>query len=101
VEAVRQGDGSRPANVVVLPGQRVQVALVGSEIDNVEDPVELQLSVRCRADLIVPRSIALVRHAGKREGLSLDTLLGLDEWTDLPWIKRLIGTRRSKRIGRR
>jgi hypothetical protein len=97
VETVRQGDGSRALNVAVEPGQSVEVELLPQETDPAEAPVELQLGVRCLADLIVPRSIAVVRHAGKREALSLDTLLGLDELPQLPWLKRLIGARVRRR----
>jgi hypothetical protein len=101
VGAVCQGERSRPVDAVVAPGESVDVELVEAEREATDVPIELRLSVRCLADLIVPRSIAVIRHAGKRDDLTLEALLGLDDLADLPWIKRLIGTRWIKRIGRR
>lgn len=54
------------------------------------------MGVRRLADLILPRSIAVIGHAGRREELSVDELLGLDEIPRLPWVKRLFGVRRQQ-----
>jgi hypothetical protein len=58
--------------------------------------VSLEIDVRCLADLILPRGVAAVRHAGRREALSLDILLGLDELPRVPWVKRLFGDRKQR-----
>ncbi|MBL7198683.1 MAG: hypothetical protein ISS56_00895 [Anaerolineae bacterium] len=81
VEAVRCEGEIREAGVPVP-------AMESAEIGR---PVELELGVRCLADMIVPRKLAVVRHAGKREKISLEVLLGLDELFHFPWVKRLFG----------
>jgi hypothetical protein len=91
IEAVKCEARSRPVNVPVGSMQSVEVELSDGETDKA---IELDLSVRCLADLIVPRTLAVVRHAGKREELSLNALLGLDELPHLPWVRRLIGDTR-------
>ena len=50
----------------------------------------VELSARCLADVIVPRTAGIVRHAGRREELSLETLLGLDDLSYIPWVRRLV-----------
>jgi hypothetical protein len=92
IEAVKSKKGSRQVSVPVHGKQCLDIEL---SVEEAEKTIELELSVRCLADLIVPRSQAAVRHAGKREKLSLDTLLGLDELPYLPWVKRLIGAEKS------
>jgi hypothetical protein len=88
VEAVKCGDKTRRVNALVPPQGHIEIALLEEEAGSM---VTLELSVRCLTDLIVPRAVAVVRHAGKRETLSLETLLGLDDLPALPWVKRLIG----------
>jgi hypothetical protein len=44
----------------------------------------------------LPRSIAVIRHAGRREELSFDELLGLDDIPRLPWVKRFFGVGRNQ-----
>jgi hypothetical protein len=94
-------DLDRQVDVKVGPGQSADVELLEKEMQATDALIELQFGVRCLADLIVPRTISVVRHAGERKEISLDALLGLDGLTDLPWIKRLIGARRVNRIERR
>jgi hypothetical protein len=99
VESIRRGDNSRPINVAVDPAQTVEIHLTDEEADAaVSSSLDLEWSVRCLADLIVPRALAVVRHAGKREVPSWDVLLGLDELSHLPWIRRLIGARRDEHL---
>jgi hypothetical protein len=98
VEAVWYGDSSRELDVPVAPGQSVDVELLEEEAQEAASPVELEFSVRCLADLIVPRTVAVVRHAGLREKLTWQTLLDLDEFVELPWIKRMIGGKEIRRI---
>jgi len=92
IVAVKCEKSSRPVNVPVGSMQSIDVELSKGEVGKA---IELELSVRCLTDLVVPRSVAVVRHAGKREKLSLDALLGLDELPYLPWVKRLIGATKS------
>jgi hypothetical protein len=68
--------------------ESVEIQLADAEIGR---PGELEVGVRCLADMIVPRKLAAVRHAGKRDKISLEILLGLDELTHFPWVKRLFG----------
>jgi hypothetical protein len=88
VEGVKVEEETRKVSVPIESGQEVNIEL--SEIER-DKPVELDVSVRSMADLIVPRTLAVVRHAGKREKLSLDTLLGLDDLPYHPWVRRLLG----------
>ena len=90
VEAIKCGERTRPMQVPVPRHRSVDIELSKEEIGK---PVTLECAVRCLADLIVPRAVGTVRHAGKREHLSLETLLGLDEIPYMPWVKRLIGER--------
>lgn len=87
VEGVQCGENKRQVDVSVPAHESANVSLQGDEVDQ---EVKLIYAVRCLSDLVVPRSLAVVRHAGKREKLSLDVLLGLDELSDMPWMKRLI-----------
>ncbi len=93
VRAVRRGEGVRELEIAVDPQQTVEIPLTEEEAG---EPVELEIGVRCLADLIVPRAAAVIRHAGKREELTLDALLGLDDLPQLPWGKRLLGEHEPK-----
>jgi hypothetical protein len=86
VGAVCSEAGERELDLPLAPRQHIQIPLTEAEAAG---PLSFSWSVRCLADLIVPRDSALVRHAGKREKLSWDEWLGLDDLADLPWIKRL------------
>jgi hypothetical protein len=88
IEAIKCGDKARAVNLAVPGKGTVDVELLAQEAAG---SVSVDLGVRCLADVIVPRAVGVVRNAGKREKLSLDTLLGLDELPSLPWMKRLIG----------
>jgi hypothetical protein len=96
IDAIRHGDQSRPVHVPVDGGQTAEIAL---QEDEMGGPVQVDVNVRCLADLIVPRTLAVVRHAGKREKLSLDTLLGLDELHRWPWVRRLIQSGQLRSVG--
>jgi hypothetical protein len=96
VDAIQHGDQSRPVHVPVDGGQTAEIALQEDEIGG---PIQVDVNVRCLADLIVPRTLAVVRHAGKREKLTLDTLLGLDELHHWPWVRRLIQSRQLRSVG--
>lgn len=98
VDAIQHGDQSRPVHVPVDGGQTAEIALQEDEIGG---PIQVDVNVRCLADLIVPRTLAVVRHAGKREKLTLDTLLGLDELHHWPWVRRLIQSRQLRSVGDR
>ena len=86
VQAVRCGESSRPTDVHVPAHRHAEIELTEEEMGK---PVELQFGVRCLTDLIIPRAIGVVRHAGKRQKLSLEALLGLDDLPHIPWVKRL------------
>jgi hypothetical protein len=86
VEAIRCDESSRPIDVQVPAYRHAAIELTEEERDK---PVELQFGVRCLTDLIIPRAIGVVRHAGKRQKLSLEALLGLDDLPNIPWVKRL------------
>jgi hypothetical protein len=86
VEAVVCDGNERPVEVPVPSGGSVKIELTGEEVGQA---IELRIGVRRLADLIVPRTRGLVRHAGRREELSLEELLGLDELPQLPWVKHL------------
>ena len=87
VRGVQYGENKREVEISVPAHESVEVALREDELGQ---EVKLIYAVRCLSDLVVPRSLAVVRHAGQREKLSLDVLLGLDELSDMPWMKRLI-----------
>ena len=93
VESVQCGENKREVEVFVPAHEIAEVAL---EEDEIGQEVKLAYAVRCLSDLVVPRSLAVVRHAGKREKLALDVLLGLDELSDMPWMKRLIDSTRRE-----
>ncbi|MBN1641780.1 MAG: hypothetical protein JXA09_11140 [Anaerolineae bacterium] len=93
VQAVRRGKAAREVEVAVEPQQTVEVALTEEERG---ETIELEIGVRCLADLVVPRAVAAIRHAGKREALTLDVLLGLDDLPQLPWVRRLLGERERR-----
>jgi hypothetical protein len=93
VEAVLGEGEARQVNVPVHSMESAEIQLLEGET---AQSVQLDTSVRSLADLIVPRALAVVRHAGKREKISLEVLLGLDELPAFPWAKRLFGaTRRA------
>jgi hypothetical protein len=98
VQAIEAGDSVRAVNVPVEPAESAEIALADGED---EVPVRLDLAVRCLADVIVPRTLAVVRHGGKREKPSLETLLGLNDLPYLPWVKRLLGVRIHEHPGDR
>jgi hypothetical protein len=85
VQAIRYDEHVREVDIGILAQEHAEIELTAEEMD---EPIELQLAVRCLADLVLPRAHALVRHAGKREALSLDALLGLDD-LPLPWAKHM------------
>ena len=87
LEAVKCQDESRELDLPIDSNQTVEVALQEKERGQ---RVELDLAVRCLADLIVPHSMAVIRHGGVRERLSMETLLGLDDLYEYPWVKRLL-----------
>jgi hypothetical protein len=83
-------------SVPIDPGESATIELLsepGSAPVPEDASVEIEVSVHCLADLIVPRALSVVRHAGKREKLSVDTLMGLDDLPQLPWLQRLIDVR--------
>jgi hypothetical protein len=92
VETLCAGDGERDLDLSLIPGEPIEIALSETEAAG---PVSFTWGVRCLADLVVPRSSALVRHAGKQEKLSWEAWLGLDELPSLPWLKRLVRARRA------
>ena len=101
IETMRCGDHLREVGVAVDPEQTVEIQLTAEEAEAPDSSaIELKLRVRCLADLIAPRALAVVRHAGKREKPSWDALLGLDELSHLPWIRRLIGTQQVEDVSR-
>ncbi len=75
VESIQAEGGRRSLEVSGEPGESVAIPLLESEAG---ETVVVQVGVRRFADLILPRSIAVIRHAGRREELSLEELLGLD-----------------------
>jgi hypothetical protein len=90
VEALRCDGDTRPVDITIAPHGYADIDL---EPDEVGRAIKVNVDVRCLADLIVPRSRSVIRHAGKREKLSLDTLLGLDELSQWPWVRRLFDAR--------
>ena len=80
-------------SLLVEPGEQVEIALSEAEAAG---PLSFAWGVRCLADLVVPRALALVRHAGKLEKLTWDEWLGLDDLPSLPWLKRLVRVRRDQ-----
>jgi len=94
VEAVVRDGNERPVEVPVPSGESVEIELTGEKVGQA---IELRIGVRRLADLIVPRTRGLVRHAGRREELSLEDLLGLDELPQLPWVKHLFADQ-GKRV---
>jgi small nuclear ribonucleoprotein (snRNP)-like protein len=88
IEAIKCGEKVRAVNLLVPSKGTADIELLAQEVGN---PISLDLGVRCLADVIVPRAVGVIRNAGQREKLGLDTLLGLDELPALPWMKRLIG----------
>ena len=95
IESVQCGDQVRKLDVSVEGKQATEIELQEQELDQ---DVELDLSVRCLADLVVPHSQAVIRHAGRREKLSMETLLGLDDLVEYPWVKKLLGSRIRARL---
>ena len=81
-----------------MPVDSKRKAEIVLQEQEVGQDIELDLSVRCLADLIVPHSLALIRHAGVREKLSMETLPGLDDFYKYPWVKRLLGSRVRARL---
>lgn len=86
------GEAQRELDRPVAPGQRVEIALSEAEAAG---PVSFAWGVRCLADLVVPRAIARVRHAGRQETLTWEAWLGLDDLPSLPWLKRLVHARQG------
>jgi hypothetical protein len=88
VEAVVRDGSERSVEVPVPSGGSVEIELTAEEVGHA---IELRIGVRRVADLIVPRTRGLIRHAGRRETLSVEELLGLDDLPQLPWVRRLFG----------
>jgi len=88
--ALRSGEHVRQIDVAIPPGQEIEIPL---QEDERGQEIAIDLSVRCIADVIIPRDLAVVRHAGRQEKLSLEALLGIDDLTDLPWVKKLLDSR--------
>jgi hypothetical protein len=86
VESLRWGDHRRDVLQEVPAGEAVEIELSEEEAQH---PLAWTLEVRCLADMIVPRAVALVRHGGKRDKLSWDEWLGVDDLPYLPWLRRL------------
>jgi len=93
VETLRSGDTERDLDLLVDPEEQIEIAL--SEVEAAR-PVTFEWGVRCLADLVVPRTTALVRHAGKQEKLTWEEWLGLDDLPSLPWLKRLVRVRQDE-----
>jgi hypothetical protein len=93
VREIKSEAGSRKLNVAIPNREQHTIALQDEERDQ---DVTFEIDVRCLADLVLPRGVAVVRHAGKREKLSLDILLGLDELPRMPWVRRLFGDRKQR-----
>jgi hypothetical protein len=101
VDTIHCGERSRKVSVAIDPEQTVEIQLTAEEMDAPDSSaIEPKLRVRCLADLIAPRALAVVRHAGKREKPSWDAVLGLDELSHRPWMRRLIGTRQDEHLPR-
>jgi hypothetical protein len=94
-ETLRSGDNERDLDLLVDPGKQVEIALSEAEAAG---PVSFEWGVRCLADLVVPRTSALVRHAGKQEKLTWEEWLGLDDLPSLPWLKRLVRVRHDESL---
>jgi hypothetical protein len=92
VETLYAGEAERKIDLPVAPGAQIEIALSAAEAAGT---VSFTWGVRCLADLVVPRTSALVRHAGKQEKLTWEEWLGLDELPSLPWLKRLVRARRD------
>jgi len=90
VDAVVRDGSKRPVEVLVPAGGSAEVQLTEDEVGQ---EIELRTGVRRVADLVVPRTTGLIRHAGRRETLFLEELLGLDDLPHLPWVRRLFGDR--------
>ncbi len=87
IDAIKCAENSRDIDLSIDSLQTCDIPLEKAESGA---KIELETSVRCLTDLIVPHARAVVRHAGKREKLSVETLLGLDDLYEYPWVKRLL-----------
>jgi hypothetical protein len=95
VETLCAGDAERELDLPVAPGKELEIALSEAEAATA---VSFTWGVRCLADLVVPRTLALVRHAGKQEKLTWEAWLGLDDLHSPPWLKRLVRARRDQAL---
>lgn len=75
VKTITEGDKKSPLDIAIEPANK---AVVFQDDYGIED-VFVTITTTRVVDIIVPRSKALIRHAGPREKVGWKELLGLDE----------------------
>jgi hypothetical protein len=75
VQAIIEGDKKSQIHIEIESGNK---AVVFQDDYGIED-VSVTVTTTRVVDIIVPRSKALIRHAGPREKVGWKELLGLDE----------------------